>query len=102
MFDQSEFLDLFYNSVIIGGIVSFASALIIYLLHNFKVVIIKDFKAKYDYINKVEVKWYKTAFIMVGVGFGFFINLYGSGNSNLNTLFCLFPFIENIFLFFAQ
>ena len=86
MFDQSEFLDLFYNSVIIGGIVSFAAALIIYLVHNFKVVTIKDFKDKYDYINKVEVRWYKAAFIIVGIGVGFFINLYGSGNSNLNTV----------------
>ena len=36
MFDQNEFLDLFYNTVIIGGIVSFAAALIIYLVHNFR------------------------------------------------------------------
>ncbi len=84
--DPSAFLDLFYNSMIIGGIISMTIAFIIYLLHNFKVATIRDFKAKYDYINKQEVRWYKMAFIMVGVGLGFFINLYGSGNSNLNTI----------------
>ncbi len=86
MTNHSTFLEAWYNAMIIGGIICFAIGLIIYLIHNFRVAVIKDFKAKYDFINANEINWYKKAFIAVAVGFGFFINLYGSGASNLSSI----------------
>ncbi|MBX9699883.1 MAG: hypothetical protein K2X74_10610, partial [Acetobacteraceae bacterium] len=72
--------------MIIGGIVFSAIGLIIYLIHNFRVASIKDYKAKYDFINANEIKWYKYACYSIAVGAGFFINLYGSNAANLNTV----------------
>jgi hypothetical protein len=84
--EQKAFLEIWYTVMTIGGILFFAIGFIIYLLHNFRVAIIQDFKAKYDYINKHEVQWYKWAFYAVGVGIGLFINLYGSNEGALNKI----------------
>src|SRR6185436_7815552 len=86
MADNSAFLEAWYSAMIIGGIVFTSLGLILYLTHNINVATIRDFKKKYDYINANEVKWYKWAFYMLAVGAGFFINLYGSGASNLSTV----------------
>ena len=45
--------------------------LLIYLLHNLRVALIKDFKAKYDFINTHEVAWYKWTFYFIGMSVGF-------------------------------
>jgi hypothetical protein len=84
--DQSAFLQTWYNVMIIAAIVSFTVGFIIYLVHNFRVAVLRDFKAKYDYILNNEVKTYKRVFIAIGVGIGFLINLYGAGESSLNTI----------------
>ena len=84
MGNQDAFLEVWYNAMIVCGIISFTVGLIIYLVHNFRVALIKDFKEKYDFINANEVRWYKWTFIAVAVGVGFLINLYGSNESGLN------------------
>lgn len=63
-----------------------AIGLIIFLTHNLRVSLVKDFKEKYDFILSHEVLWYKKAFLCFAIGIGFFINLYGSGASNLSTI----------------
>ena len=70
MSDQSAFLEVWYNTMIIAGIGSFTISFVIYLVHNFRIAVIKEFKAKYDYILIHEIKAYKKAFIGVGVGIG--------------------------------
>ncbi len=84
MNNQEAFLETWYNAMIICGIISLAVGLLIYLVHNLRVSLIKDFKSKYDFINSHEVKWYKWAFIAISVGIGFFINLYGANEGSLN------------------
>ena len=86
MSDQSAFLEVWYNTMITAGIGSFTFSFVIYLVHNFRIAVIKEFKAKYDYILIHEVKAYKKAFIGVGVGIGCLINLYGSDETALNTI----------------
>ncbi len=87
MSDSSTFLQVWYVAMIIGGILACSVGVIIFLVHNFRVSVIKDFKEKYDYINLNEIKWYKLAFTAIGVGVGLFINLYGSDPANrLNTI----------------
>jgi len=86
MINHSAFLEAWYKAMIAGGIIFFAIGTIIYLIHNFRLAVIKDFKAKYDFILTNEIKWYKKAFLAIAVGTGFFINLYGSGASNLTTV----------------
>ncbi len=84
--ELSPFLQAWYNVMIVGGIILIALGVIIYLLHNLRVALIKDFKAKYDYINSQEVKWYQWSFYCFGAAIGLFINLYGSGERVLNTV----------------
>lgn len=86
MNNPNEFLEIWYEAMVTGGIIFSAIGLIIYLIHNFRVALVKDFKEKYDFILAHEIKWYKKAFLALAVGIGFFINLYGSGASNLNTV----------------
>jgi hypothetical protein len=86
MNDQSAFLGAWYQAMVTAGILFFTIGLIILLIHNFRVALIKDFKAKYDFILINEVRWYKKALLAFAVGIGFFINLYGSGASNLSTI----------------
>ncbi len=80
----SPFLQGWYVAMIIGAIVLFAAGILIYLVHNLRVALIKDFKKKYDYINSQEVSWYKWTFYCFGAGIGLLINMYGSGERVLN------------------
>ena len=86
MGDQTAFLESWYNAMIIGGIVFLTIGFIIYLVHNLRVALVRDYKVKYDYINSTEVKKYKRAFLAVAIGVGFLINLYGSSDKALNTI----------------
>jgi len=72
--------------MIVGGILFCTLGVLIYLLHNLRVALIKDFKTKYDFINRNEVPWYKWTYYCFGIGVGFFINLYGADSKVLNTV----------------
>lgn len=86
MKDQSVFLEAWYEGMISAGIICYAIGLLIYLIHHLRVATVKDFKEKYDFILSHEIRWYKKAFLAVAIGTGFFINLYGSGASNLSSI----------------
>src|SRR5262245_35489682 len=86
MQDLDPFLQAWYLSMAIGAIIFIALAIIIYLVHNLKVALIRDFKTKYDYLNSHEVGWYKMSFYSVGIAVGLLINMYGSGAKALNTV----------------
>ena len=86
MSDQSPFLQAFHSAVIIGGILFFAIGLVLYLVHNLRVALVREFKDKYDFINNNEVLWYRWAFYSIGIGVGLFINLYGSDAKALTTV----------------
>ena len=86
MTDQSAFLAAWYKAMIIGGIIFLAIGLIFYLFYHLRLALIKDYKAKYDFIALNEIKWYKRTFTFIAIGIGFLINLYGSGASNLTTI----------------
>lgn len=82
--ELSPFLQNWYMGMIVGSIVLVALGILIYLVHQFRVAVIRDFKAKYDYINQNEVQWYKWSFYCFGAAVGLLINLYGSGERVLN------------------
>ncbi len=86
MGDQTAFLEIWYNAIIVGGILFTTLGLILFLTHNLKVALIKDYKAKYDFISENEIKWYKRSFFCVAIAVALFINLYGSGEKVLNTI----------------
>lgn len=82
--DLSPFLQGWYVAMIIGAILLFALGILIYLVHHLRVALIKDFKAKYDYINSHEVRAYKWTFYCFGAAIGLLINMYGAGERVLN------------------
>jgi len=98
MNDQDAFLEVWYNAMIVCGIISFAVAFIIYLVHNIRVSLLKEFKDKYDYLVKNEIRWYRWSFIAVAVGIGFLINLYGRNEGGLNKIGVWF-FVRMFFAF---
>ena len=46
------------------------------IVHKIRVGAISDYKEKYEYINKNEIKWYKFSYILIGVAVAFICNNY--------------------------
>ena len=78
MDNQKAFLEGWNSIMIVGTIVMFALGIIIYLVYNFRLSLIKEYKEKHDFINTYEIKWYKVSFYLFGLGAAFWINTYGS------------------------
>jgi hypothetical protein len=76
---SSPFLNLWHLAMITGAIVMTAAAIGIYLMHNFRIATIKDYKGKYNYINEKEIKNYKRVFVCLGLATMLLINIYGMG-----------------------
>ncbi len=72
----NEFLEIWLQVMVIGAVVSFALAIILYLIHQIKVASIKDYKEKYDYLSIKEIKYFKASIISIAVGIGMIINTY--------------------------
>ena len=83
---QSAFLDIFYLIILLSGSVTLMAAVIIYLLHKIRISSLKEFKAKHDYIVHHESKTMKTVWLLISIGAGLFVNLYGKGKSDLSTV----------------
>lgn len=76
---SSPFLNLWHLAMITGAIVMTAAAIGIYVMHNFRIATIKDYKGKYNYINENEIKNYKRVFVCLGLATMLLINIYGMG-----------------------
>ena len=77
----SAFLDAWTHAMIIGAIVMLLAGVILYVWHHIRVSSIRDFKARYDYINAREVKHYRYVFLCFGLSGMMAINLYGMGEN---------------------
>jgi hypothetical protein len=71
------FLEAWHSSMIIGAIAMVIAGICIYIFHNIRVASIRDYKAKYDYINTQEIRRYKLIFVCFGLAAMMAINLYG-------------------------
>jgi hypothetical protein len=76
---ESPFLIGWHKAMTVGAIFFFAIGILIYLIHMFRVSMIKDYHEKYDYINNNEIKWFKFVFYSFGLAVLMLINLYGAG-----------------------
>jgi hypothetical protein len=83
---QSPFLEVWNLCMIIGAIIMTAAGIAIYLLHKLKISTIKDYKAKYDYINQKEIKNYKKVFLCFAVAAMLLINLYSMGKLHCRSM----------------
>lgn len=53
--------------------------IVIYLIYQSRVMAIKDYKEKHDFINLNEIKWYKFVFYSFGIAVAMIVNLYAAG-----------------------
>ncbi len=74
---SKAFLELWHDLMLIGSMLMATMSLLIYFLYQLKVSSIADLKAKYDFINRSEIRWYKWVFFLLGGGAAMAINLYG-------------------------
>ncbi|MBS1490982.1 MAG: hypothetical protein JSS93_10675 [Bacteroidetes bacterium] len=62
----------------LGVVICVAIAILILLYHEYKVMQIKDYKEKYDYVNLNEVRYFWYAVIAIVVAIGFIANSFGT------------------------
>lgn len=75
----STFLEYWNYAMIIAAILMAAIAIVVYLVHNLRISALRNYKAKYDYINTHEISNYKKVFMFLGLSMVMIINLYGMG-----------------------
>ncbi len=92
--DDSPFLNAWHQAMIIGAVLMLVVCIVMYIVYKVRVAAITDFKEKHDFLNKNEIKWYKTIFIVFGVGIAMVVNLYAAGKLHeLGTWFFVRLFI---------
>jgi hypothetical protein len=69
--ESSSFFESWNHYMELGGTASLVIAGIIFLYHEFRILQIKDYKEKYDYVNLHEIQyfWYTLMFIIIAGGF---------------------------------
>ncbi len=75
----NSFLDYWHFGMIAGAIFMTFVAIMIYLVYHIRVSMIRENKARYDYINASEIANYKRVFLCLGIAAMLAINLYGMG-----------------------
>lgn len=60
--------------IVLGSYASFAIAILILVYHEFRLLIIKDLKEKYDYVNLHEIRYFWYAVIALIVGAALYSN----------------------------
>lgn len=73
----SPFIETWHNVMVLLAILSALGGILVYFIYQLKVTLIRDYKQKHDYINEMEVKWYKACFVFFGASVFFVVNLYG-------------------------
>ena len=71
-----NFLEVWHQLADIGSVSVIALVLLIFIYHHIKIVSIKEYKGKYDYINLHEIKTYKLLLILIGVAAALYSNGY--------------------------
>jgi hypothetical protein len=75
--DSTPFLIVWHQAMIVGAILMAAAGIIIYISHQLRLSMVKEYHAKYDFINTKEIATYKLIFYCFGVAVALLINLYG-------------------------
>lgn len=78
MEDHTQFINAWDRIMSLGAYVCFGIAAIILLYHEIRILVIKDYKEKYDYVNQHEVKFFWYAVISLITGIAFYANSVGT------------------------
>jgi hypothetical protein len=74
---SSTFLVFWHQAMLYGSVLMFIAAIATYVIHHIRIASLKDFKQKYDYINRREIRNYELIFIFIAIGVAMLINRYG-------------------------
>ena len=74
--DHSQFVASWDFYMLIGGIVFFALTIIIFIFHEIRISMIREYKVKYDYVTLHEIKFYWYAVISGIIGATFISNTF--------------------------
>jgi hypothetical protein len=78
-FIRNPFLEGWHAAMIVGAIIMMIAGVGLYIIHQIRVMSLKSYKEKYDYLNKKEIRQYKLIFLCFGLAAMMAINLYGQG-----------------------
>jgi hypothetical protein len=78
MESNSDFILSWDRYMVLGGYVCFGLAVLILLYHEFRILLIKDYKEKYDYVNLNEIRFFWYAVIALITGGAFYANSIGT------------------------
>lgn len=76
---NATFLESWNQYMTLGAFAFVAMGILVFLYHEYKVLVIKDFKEKYDYVNLHEIKYFWYAMICLIIAAACVINTVGTG-----------------------
>lgn len=79
MENTSTFLVAWNHYMYLAAIVCVVVGILILLYHEFKVMQVRDYKDKYDYVNLHEIRYFWYSIIAFIIAAAFFANTFGSG-----------------------
>lgn len=75
--DSSSFLVIWHQAMLVGAAIMFVTGVVLFLVYHVRLSALKDFKAKYDFINQREIKDLKVIFLCFSISVFMLINRYG-------------------------
>jgi hypothetical protein len=78
MESNPEFIATWDRYMTLGAYICVGVAILILLYHEYRILLIKDYKAKYDYVNLHEIKYFWYAVIMLITAAAFYANSIGT------------------------
>jgi len=76
---MNQFLAMYHQVMRYGTLTFIGIAILIVFVHWIKILSIKDFKGKYDYLTEREIKNLKLASYSLGISVFMLVNLYAQG-----------------------
>ncbi len=75
--ESSSFLVIWHQAMLVGALLMVATGVLIFLVYHVRLSALKDYKAKYDFINQREIKDMKVVFLCFSLAAFMIINRYG-------------------------
>lgn len=102
MENNSHFVEALDAYLEPGAYISAGIAILIFLYHEFRILMIRDYKEKYDYVNMYEIRFFYYAVMAVILAVALYINSFASHFTtifkNMNTWFWVRSFMTMCFV----
>jgi hypothetical protein len=75
--EASSFLVIWHQAMLVGAGIMLATGILLFFVYHILLSSLKDYKAKYDFINQKEIKDLKVIFLCFAIAVFMLINRYG-------------------------